>query len=300
MKFAGVRRSWHSVAGLIILSAFIFFEFYTNLFEKSVGYYLKWQNHKRPQLGRMWERDRQSLIAQAQIQSIRSSLDIQEESASGISSLKQLFENVAPGFPLVVTREKFLQLYFDFPGLGSEQIISPYDLISLDSAKNWNRVLLKRFGPWITLQFLDQKNIPAHEIFLSIDTILDIQATRSIKRGTLEDSNFKKNRIFRFDEVLPVLKSLDSVTQTAVFPEPRWFLEKNYYITRVGVSEVVPGEETAQHLVFGIEYDTDYYTGVLFIPVAMELANNILSQIDRSDALAEGLAEPQSSFEVTP
>ena len=299
MKFAGVRRPWHSVAGLVILSAFLFLEFYTNLFEKSVGYYLKWQNHKRPQLGRMWERDRQSLIAQAQIQSIRSSLDIQEESASGISSLKQLFENVAPGFPLVVTREKFLQLYFDFPGLGSEQIISPYDLISLDSAKNWNRVLLKRFGPWITLQFLDQKNIPAHEIFLSIDTILDIQATRSIKRGTLEDSNFKKNRIFRFDEVLPVLKSLDSVTQTAVFPEPRWFLEKNYYITRVGVSEVVPGEETAQHLVFGIEYDTDYYTGVLFIPVAMELANNILSQIDRSDALAEGLAEPQSSFEVT-
>ena len=300
MKFAGVRRPWRSVAGLVILSAFLFLEFYTNLFEKSVGYYLKWQNHKRPQLGRMWERDRQSLIAQAQIQSIRSSLDIQEESASGISSLKQLFENVAPGFPLVVTREKFLQLYFDFPGLGSEQIISPYDLISLDSAKNWNRVLLKRFGPWITLQFLDQKNIPAHEIFLSIDTILDIQATRSIKRGTLEDSNFKKNRIFRFDEVLPVLKSLDSVTQTAVFPEPRWFLEKNYYITRVGVSEVVPGEETAQHLVFGIEYDTDYYTGVLFIPVAMELANNILSQIDRSDALAEGLAEPQSSFEVTP
>jgi hypothetical protein len=300
VKFAGVRRPWRSVAGLVILSAFLFLEFYTNLFEKSVGYYLKWQNHKRPQLGRMWERDRQSLIAQAQIQSIRSSLDIQEESASGISSLKQLFENVAPGFPLVVTREKFLQLYFDFPGLGSEQIISPYDLISLDSAKNWNRVLLKRFGPWITLQFLDQKNIPAHEIFLSIDTILDIQATRSIKRGTLEDSNFKKNRIFRFDEVLPVLKSLDSVTQTAVFPEPRWFLEKNYYITRVGVSEVVPGEETAQHLVFGIEYDTDYYTGVLFIPVAMELANNILSQIDRSDALAEGLAEPQSSFEVTP
>ena len=171
MKFAGVRRSWHSVAGLVILSAFISLEFYANLFEKSVGYYLKWQNHKRPQLGRMWERDRQSLIAQAQIQSIRSSLDSQEENASVISSLKQLFENVSPGFPLVVTREKFLYLYFDFPGLGSEQIISPYDLINLDSGKNWERVLLKRFGPWITLQFLDLKNIPVHEIFLSIDTI---------------------------------------------------------------------------------------------------------------------------------
>ena len=119
MKFSGVRWARHSVAGVVVLSAFLFLEFYTNLFEKSVGYYLKWQNHKRPQLGRMWERDRQSLIAQAQIQSIRSALNIQEENALGISSLKELFENVAPGFHLVVTREKFLQLYFDFPGQGS-------------------------------------------------------------------------------------------------------------------------------------------------------------------------------------
>lgn len=300
MKFAGVRRSWHSVAGLAVLSAFLSLEFYANLFEKSVGYYLKWQNHNRPQLGRMWERDRQSLIAQAQIQSIRSSLDIQEEDASGISSLKQLFENVVPGFPLVVTRKKFIQLYFDFPGQGSDLIISPYDLINLDSKKNWDRVFLKRFGPWITLQFLDQKNIPIQEIFLSVDTIMDVQATRTIKRGTLEDSNFKANRIFKIDKVLPVLKSLDSAAQKAVFPDPRWFLEKNYYLTRLGVSDTAGGGGAPEHLMLGIEYDTDYYTGVLFIPVAVELANNIMSQIDRSDNFLESLAGPQSAFQVSP
>ena len=248
MKIAGVRRSWHSILGLAILAGFFYIELYTNLFEKSVGYYLKWQNHKRPQLGRMWERDRQSLIAQAQIQSIRSSLDTQEENTSNISSLKQLFEDVAPGFPLVVTREKFIQLYFDFPGQGSGLIMSSYDLANLDSKKIWDRILLKRFGPWITLQFLDKKNIPIHEIFLSVDTIMDIHTTRSIKRGTLEDSNFNQNRIFNIHEVLPVLKSLDPITQKAVFPEPRWFLEKNYYLTRVGVAEVIEDAEESQDL----------------------------------------------------
>ena len=300
MKIAGVRRSWHSILGLAILTGFFYIELYTNLFEKSVGYYLKWQNHKRPQLGRMWERDRQSLIAQAQIQSIRSSLNTQEENTSNISSLKQLFEDVAPGFPLVVTREKFIQLYFDFPGQGSGLIMSSYDLANLDSKKIWDRILLKRFGPWITLQFLDKKNIPIHEIFLSVDTIMDIHTTRSIKRGTLEDSNFKQNRIFNIHEVLPILKSLDPVTQKAVFPEPRWFLEKNYYLTRVGVAEVIEDAEESQDLMFGIEYDTDYYTGVLLIPIPIGLANNIMSQIDRSDSLVESLAEPQSVFEVNP
>jgi len=299
VKLSGVRRSWHSIVGIVILSTFFFLEFYTNLIEKSVGYYLKWQNHKRPQLGRIWERDRQSLVAQSQIQSIRSSLDTQAENTSNISSLKQLFENVAPGFPLVITREKFIKLYFEFPGQGSSLIISSYDLANLDSKKIWDRVLLKRFGPWVTLQFLDKKNIPIQEIFLSVDTIKDIDTTRSIKRGTLEDSNFKSNRIFKISDVLPILKSLDPITQKAVFPSPRWFLEKNYYLTRVGVAEMAKGGKEAPYLMFGIEYDTDYYTGVLFIPVAIGLANNIMSQLDRAESLGN-LAEAQSRIEVVP
>jgi hypothetical protein len=282
VKFTGVRKSWHGVAGLIVLSAFLSLEFYTNLFEKSVGYYLKWENHKRPQLGRMWDRDRQSLVAQAKIKSIRTLLDLQEETALGISSFKHLFEGISPGFPLVVSREKFLQLYYDFPGQWSEQIISSYDLIDLDSKKIWDRVFLKRFGPWITIQFIDRQNIPIHELFLSVDTLFEVQATRTVKRGTLEDSRFTANRIFLISEFLPVLKSLDSITQKAVFPEPRWFLGKNYHVTRVGISDFSAGE-LAEHLLFGVEYDTEYYTGVLLIPVPIELADNMMSQIEKAD-----------------
>jgi hypothetical protein len=282
VKFTGVRKSWHGVAGLIVLTAFLCLEFYTNLVEKSVGYYLKWENHKRPQLGRMWDRDRQSLVAQAKIKSIRSSLDLQEETAMGISSFKHLFEGISPGFPLVVSRDKFLQLYYDFPGQWSEQIISSYDLIDLDSKKIWDRVFLKRFGPWITIQFIDRQNIPIHELFLSVDTLFEVQATRTVKRGTLEDSRFTANRIFLISEFLPVLKSLDSITQKAVFPEPRWFLGKNYHVTRVGISDFSAGE-LAEHLLFGVEYDTEYYTGVLLIPVPIELADNMMSQIEKAD-----------------
>jgi hypothetical protein len=299
VKFAGVRKLWHCVAMLIVLSAFLFLEFYTNLFEKSVGYYLKWQNHKRPQLGRMWERDRQSLVAQAKIKSIRSSLNLQRETALGITSFKHLFEGLSPGFPLIISREKFLQLYFDFPGQWSEHIISSYDLVELDSSKNWDRVFLKRFGPWITLQFIDRQNIPLHELFLSIDTLFEVQATRTVKRGTLEDAEFPENRIFPISEFLPVLKSLDAMTQKAVFPEPRWFLGKNYHVTRVGVSDLPTGVP-AQHLLFGIEYDTDYYTGVLLIPVAVELANNMMSQVEKVDLVGSNPDEPLPSQGETP
>ena len=296
MKFSGVRKPWHGVVGLIVLSALFFLEFYTNLFEKSVGYYLKWQNHKRPQLGRVWERDRQSLVAQAKIKSIKSSLDLQEEATLGITSFKHLFEGLSPGFPLVISRDKFIQLYYDFPGQWSEQIISSFDLIELDSKNKWDRVFLKRFGPWITVQLIDRQNIPLHELFLSVETLSEVQATRTIKRGTLEDSKFPENRIFSISEFLPVLKSLDSITQKAVFPEPRWFLGKNYHITRVGISEL-SSENMGQNMLIGIEYDTDYYTGVLLIPVAIELANNMMSQIEKVDSSESDKNEITSAIE---
>ena len=248
MKFTGVRKSWHGVAGLIVLSAFLSLEFYTNLFEKSVGYYLKWQNHKRPQLGRMWERDRQSLVAQAKIKSIRSSLDLQEETALGISSFKHLFEGLSPGFPLVVSREKFLQLYYDFPGQWSEQIISSYDLIDLDSRKNWDRVFLKRFGPWITLQFIDRQNIPIHELFLSVDTLFEVQATRTVKRGTLKMRGLLQNRIFSDFRVSSCFKISGRNHPKSSFPGTTLVFGERIIMSPVWVFRICLLENFQQHL----------------------------------------------------
>ena len=210
-------RQWQGVVLLVLLIGGGALEFYGKVFERGVGYYLKWQNHKRPQLGRIWERDREALVAQATIQSIRSVLDLQESSAESLQTFKELFEKLEPGFPLLVTREKFLDLYFDFPGPWSKRIVSPYELLKIDAEKNWDRVFLKRFGPWITMGFLDLQGIPIREIFLSVDTLFEVQSTRTIKRGRLEEMGFQKERIFSRDQVVSIVETLDPETQKAVF-----------------------------------------------------------------------------------
>ena len=66
----------------------------------------------------------------------------------GISSLKQLFENVSPGFPFSGNaREIPVTFILIFPGQGSEQIISPYDLINLDSGKELGACFVKTIRP---------------------------------------------------------------------------------------------------------------------------------------------------------
>ena len=283
MKFPFIQDQRRG--GIIILFAvlvLISLEFYGKIFERGIGNYLKWQNNARSQLGRIWERDRQAVLAQSKIQSIRSLLDSRQESAEALDSLKTLFENIEPSFPLVLSREKFLELYYDFPGQWSAQIISPFELISIDSQNNWTRVLLKRFGRWITVGFLDPQNIPVHEIFMATDALKEVQATRTVKQGRLEKVGFKKDRIYSAAVFLPLLQTLDPATQHAVFPDPRWFLAKDYSITRIGVRESDAKLGLTPSFEFGIEYDTDYYTGVLLIPVSQEIANNLLSQIERT------------------
>ncbi len=282
MKSSRFGRQKHGVLFLVLLTVFAVLEYFGHFAERGIGNYLKWQNHKRPQLGRIWEKDRQSLVAQTKIQSLRTTADLQERSADSIESFKQMFESVAPAFPLAVSRQKFLDLYYDYPGPWAERIISPYELIQIDARKNWSRVILKRFGPWITLGFLDMQGVSIQEKFLSVDNLFGIQSTRTVKRGRLEEVDFPEDKIFSIDEFLAIIATLDPDTQKGVFPEPRWFLEKGYHVTRVGVSDEFNDADT-QHMIFGIEYDTDYYTGVLVIPVPLEIAYNMLSQIEKSE-----------------
>ncbi|MDP6336845.1 MAG: hypothetical protein QGH98_11645, partial [Nitrospinaceae bacterium] len=61
-----------------------------------------------------------------------------------------------------------------------------------------------------------------------------------------------------------------------------------YSLTRVGVRESTSESDLPRHLVFGIEYDADYHTGVLLIPVPLEIANNMLSQIERTGSEPPG------------
>ncbi len=269
--------------GLVFFSFLVFLgiaEFYGKAAEKAVGNFLKWNNHQRAQLGRMWERDQEQIAAQKKIQSLLSNQNLRKVSANSIKSFRELFQSLNPSFPLLVSREKFLQLYFDFPGQWARRMISPFELIEIDSNKSWHRVLLNRFGSWITVSFINAQNFPIREVFLSVDQIEDIESTRTVEEGTLEAQKFQAESIYPIQEFLQVMRTLDPITQETLFPDPQWFLSKEFHITRVGVQNESP--QFPEAVVFGIEYESDFYTQVLLIPVPREVANNMLSLIERS------------------
>ncbi len=265
---------WALVIGLVLL------ELTTHFLETSIGNYLKWQNFQRPQLGRIWDRDRLSLVAQSKVQSIRSSMDNARQTTESITSFRQLLDRLEPGYSRVLSKERFLNLYFDFPGQWASSLISPYDLLGIDASLQWERVLIKRMGPWISLDLIDHDNIPLREVFLSLNQLETLEASRIQKRGHLEDAGFLPEQIILYNDFLILLKNMDPEARSQISPPPRWFLEKQYQITRVGISEPRENEPEDQPIKLGIEFKTDYFTEYLLIPTPRETANNLLSQLE--------------------
>ncbi len=280
MKSAGIQSQWNLKAFFFFFLVFAVLEFYGQVVERGLGYYLKWQNDKRQQLGRLWENDRENIIAQRQVQSLLSSLDSREKSSESLKSFKDLFQSLQG--TQILSREKFIKLYYDYPGQWVERIISPMNLLNIDSNINWNRVLFSKSGNWITVSFIDPENNPLHQEFLSSGILYEVQSTRTVKQGKLEDVGFQVGSIYPMNEFIPLLQTLDPFTRETLFPDPQWFLQRDYHVTRIGVAPKAPSGNP-QTSMFGIEYLTDFYSNVLVIPVPTETLNNLLSQIDQSD-----------------
>ncbi|CCQ91814.1 hypothetical protein NITGR_840006 [Nitrospina gracilis 3/211] len=142
------------------------------------------------------------------------------------------------------------------------------------------------------MSFIDNQNYPIREVFLSSDQLVEIQSTRTVQRGQLEDLGFRAETIFTLAEFLKIFKTLDPVTQKALFPDPQWFLRHNYHILRVGLQENPEPVGGNGSPLFGIEYETEFFTDVLLTPVPGEIANNLLSQFERPGA--EGAVDPET------
>ena len=280
MKKTGILGNLNGIVFIVALLMIFSLEVFGHVIERGVGYYLKWENHTRPQLGRIWERDREKIVAQKKIESILTSLNAQDQSAESIQSFKEVFEKLNPSDPQMISRKKFLQLYFEFPEQLSYKMVSPYELLEIDSNRGWQRVLLTQLGEWVTISFINNQNFPIREVFLSAEGMEGNPLSRDIFKGTLEEAGFEQTAILSIADFMRVMKTLDPDAQSNLFPDPYWFFSKNYHVTRVGVKEIESSDEYPPPVRMGVEYQSDFYTEVLILPVPTDISDNLLSQVE--------------------
>ena len=280
MRKTGILGNLNGIVFIVALLMIFSLEVFGHVIERGVGYYLKWENHTRPQLGRIWERDREKIVAQKKIESILTSLNAQDQNAESIQSFKELFEKLNPSDPQMVSRKKFLQLYFEFPEQLSYKMVSPYELLEIDSNRDWQRVLLTQLGEWVTISFINNQNFPIREVFLSAEGMEGNPLSRDIFKGTLEEAGFGQTAILSIADFMRVMKTLDPDAQSKLFPDPYWFFSKNYHVTRVGVKEIEKSDEYPPPVRMGVEYQSDFYTEVLILPVPTDISDNLLSQVE--------------------
>ena len=104
--------------------------------------------------------------------------------------------------------------------------------------------------------------------------------SRDIFKGTLEEAGFGQTAILSIADFMRVMKTLDPDAQSNLFPDPYWFFSKNYHVTRVGVKEIENSDEYPPPVRMGVEYQSDFYTEVLILPVPTDISDNLLSQVE--------------------
>ena len=288
MKYKGIRIHFNELIFLVLLAGVVLLEFQVHIIERGIGLYLRWGNSERSQLGRVWDRDRQNVLARNKIENLLTTQDSHKETSEAFRSLDQIYEKLFPGSSQVISREKFLELYYNYPGEWSGYMASPLDLIEIDADKNWDRVLFDNRAGWVNLSFLDRENHPIREFNISISQLEKLQSNRSVTKGTLEELDFSEDRLFPFHRFVPILRTLDSDSRRVLFPDPQWFLLRNYHITRIGFAEAPFSSSFTPQIMIGIEYQTEFYPHVLSIMVPMETAHNILSQIEKGQDVSGG------------
>tara|TARA_B100000686_G_C16774432_1_gene967437 strand:+ start:277 stop:1185 length:909 start_codon:yes stop_codon:yes gene_type:complete len=288
VKYKRIRIHFNETIFLIFLVGGAFLEFQAHIIERGIGVYLRWGNSERSQLGRVWDRDRQNVLARDKIANLLTTQDSRKETSEAFRTLGQVYENLFPGISQIISREKFLELYYNYPGEWSRFMASPLDLLEIDADKKWDRVSFDNRAGWVNLSFLDRENHPIREFNISVDQLDELQSNRSVIKGTLEELDFPEDRLFPFGLLLPILRALDPDSRKVLLPDPRWFLLRNYHVTRIGFAEAPFSSNFIPQITIGIEYQTDFYPHVLSIMVPMETAYNILSQIEKGQDVLGG------------
>ncbi|HUU26711.1 MAG TPA: hypothetical protein VM123_02775 [archaeon] len=171
------------LAGLIFCAA-VGLEFRYNYVEKAIGRYLFWHNASRQESGQIWETVSLSENVQQRLDDLVRNKRQETTLIESITSLDQLVEQVHAREKIVMTRDRFLEMYADLPLYQSSLLIEPVDLIELiGQLANWQRTLIAFEEGNLSFYLVDGLNNVLKELSLSseyINFFLSEKETRAL------------------------------------------------------------------------------------------------------------------------
>ena len=234
-----LMRRWLSFRTMLLSAAILFLlltEFRFNWAEAMIGRYLVTTNDARPKSGAIWDQGQQSQLARETLASYMNQRRSAQNEARRATTLGQVMEGLADGEGAMISAAHFIELYLKLPPVLSNELVSPFTLLSQMSGGKWQRVYFDRQAQQLQIYMLDAENQVLHRLSIGTGLQTHIRRGEVAVDGRLEQYADLAAQIYPAERFFAVLNTLPPDVRSGVIANPEDLLRVNGTITRVGIA----------------------------------------------------------------
>lgn len=207
--------------------------------EKSVGAYLVTTNDARPESGAIWDKGHRSVSARDTLEQLVADRMASKREAQTAESFAQILQSLSASDQVVISADHFRQLYTELPAELAGDILSPFAMISLVNAEDWERTVFQKSGVGVSVYLVNAANGVLRQLSLP-DALVDrIGRSGLAASKQLEDIPALSHRIYPARQFFEALEALPEDVRRNIVPWPETLLETGGRISRVGIADEI-------------------------------------------------------------
>ena len=245
-----IRDEWHRIAfsllAVAITAGAVVLEFRVSYVERAIGRYLTWHNADRTEGGKIWETVSLSEEVREQLDDLVQDRRAQVSLDEQVEQMVQLIGMTRERNQVLLSRDRFLEIYNRLPACQSALIIEPLQLLELiGSLDGWQRTLIESVGGDLVFFLVDGSNDVLQERRLAADYVTYYMSGHESRPFGQDDGVFNAQEPYPADVFYDAWARLPAQHRSGIPLGSDELVAWRYRLQRVGIDlQNVVGDRT--------------------------------------------------------
>ena len=263
------------IAAAIFVS-FIVIEFTTDIVEIVLGNVIELTNPFRPKAGTIWEYENKGRLADDQLKQITQNLTGEKVEITEINNLSELRNNLEEKENILITSDRFKQLYNQIPPRFSYEVISPFDLLKLSHSHKWTWTKIIKSENNLNFYFLDGDKQILMDTYPPLTVLYNIPHASGNHNASLDSMSMFKGRTFTAEQFFNAFDDFPNAVKLQLINNPYLLIKWDENIRKVGISRY----SFDNTVLLGFELNQGIYTEVYTFESSELAANYLIARLN--------------------
>ena len=198
---------------------------------------LELTNNFRPKSGTIWEINKKDQFASTELQKLAQHIQEPKISEPEINDLVQLKELLDKKKSIIISAQKFKELYTQIPPRYAYDIISPFDLLRLAHGDQWTWTKIVKDENNLACYFLDGDKQLLQDTYPPLTVLYNLPNISTSQPTSLDSMEFFRNRTFTPEQFFNAFDELPRTVKIQLINNPYLLIQWDENIQKVGISK---------------------------------------------------------------